>query len=318
MAVGNSTRTATGVAGMIHRYSSQMKNEMSPGKRVLDAVRNRDSFAEAAEGKSKALRALTAAHKVGGMTRDLGYDMVLSQMPAAIQRTESRLGRRKTTRARAREQAAVRSAVSAALGSDVAKAMPFSESWRLSQRAGETMEAAAQRCADGFIRTRKVEDQAAAVRNEAARLLGPERAHEFQLPENFKLKTKRGRTEAEAATTAAIGLLKKQGLLGEGQQKDLERKAIMDECVRMVGAEKAAQVVMPETYGVIKRKGQSWKEAMHGAAVHLLQKHNLIDQKDQNAIALRYRYALARKRNKQKTEGGKSPERKKGNGRNKK
>jgi hypothetical protein len=318
MMAGGAVRGGTGMSGAIHRYSSQLKTAMPLGKRVIDAVRNRDSFAQAADGKSKVMQAMTGVHKVGGMARDLGYDMVMSQMPSAIQRVESRLGRGKTTRARAREQAAVRSAVSAVLGPDVAKAMPFSNTWRLSQRAGETMEAAAQRCAEGYIRTRKVEDQSTAVRNEAARLLGPERAHEFVLPDNFKLKTKRGRTDAEAATTAAIGLMKKQGLLSEGTQKQLEQKAIMDECVRMVGAEKASRIVMAPTYGVIKKKGQSWKEAMHGAAVNLLQKHDLIDKKDKNAIALRYQYTLARKRNQDKIVGRKNAAPKKGKGRNKK
>jgi hypothetical protein len=294
---GTATRSASGMAGVIHRYSTQKDKEMPLGRRIVDAIRNRDSFAAPGREKTGSEKVLSGIHAVGGMAKDLGYDLLLSQMPAAVQRAERRLRKTDTSKGRKREEAAVRSYVAERLGEGAAKAMPFPDRWRLPQKAGEPFEAAVKRCAEDFIRTRQIQDKAMAVENEALRILGGSaQAGAFRMPENFRLKPRRGQSEADAVSMAAIGLLNKQGLLDRDMKRRLDQEAIMAECVRIVGAEKAGSVVMPPDWASLPKKGQSMKEATHGAAMVLLQRHGLIDKKDENKIALRYRYALARKR----------------------
>lgn len=300
-AAGSSVRTGTGMAGVIHRYATQRNTEMPMGKRVLDAIRNRDSFGAPGREKSRGEKLMAGAHSVGGMVKDLGYDLLMSQMPSAVQRAERRLSKGAAPKARKKEEGAVRDYVADKLGADTARSMPFPDRWRLPQKAGEPFETAVKRCAEDFIRTRKVMDQGSAVEKEARRILGDEKAQEFKMPEHFRLKARRGQSDAEAISLAAVGLLKTQKLLAGDTKKRHDQEAILKECVRLVGGEKAKSVQMPSDWAILPKKGQSMKEATHGAAMVLLQRQGLIDKKDENKIALRYRYALAKKRNQVKT-----------------
>jgi hypothetical protein len=138
------------------------------------------------------------------------------------------------------------------------------------------------------------------------------------MPDYFRLKARRGQSEGEAISMAALGLLKKQGLLDQDLKRSIDQQAIMAECVRIVGAEKARTVVMPPEWASLPKKGQSMKEATHGAAMVLLQRHGLIDLKDENKVAMRYRHALLRKRRQDGNRAEKQKQKKpKGDGGNK-
>ena len=302
--VGSGVRTGSGMAGVIHRYATQRNKEMPMGKRVMDAIRNRDSFEAPGREKNLAEKILSGTHKTGGMVKNLGFDMLMSQMPSAVQRAERRISKAAPTRAKQNEEKAVREQVASRMGFEAARDMSFSDRWRLPQRAGESFEEAVRRCADGFVRTRKVEDMQAGLQKAVSDIVGAEKAAGFEVPPNFRLKPRRGQSEADALKNAAVSLLKKQNLLDGSAKKSVEQDAIMQECIRLVGAEKAKAVVMPADWAVLPKKGQTMKEATEGAAIVLLQRQGLIDKKDENKIAIRYRYALARKR---QQEGTRSP-----------
>lgn len=306
---GSTIRGGTGVAGILHRYSSTKESGLSRSRRVLDAFRNRDSFASEGEAKGRSEKVLAGLHQAGTTLRDLGHGLVMSQMPSSIQRAErtvERFGKeREGKKARHKEQAAVRDYVAQRLGKEAATAMTFPDRWRLPQRVGQSKDEAVKRAAEGYLKSRTVEDTQAGLRREAARLIGAEQAANLTFPKNFRLKPRRGQQAEEALREAALGLLRSQKNLDPTVKRTLDHHAIQREAVRVLGVERAQKLVIPPDWAVITRKGQSPREALEGSTRALMQKQGLIDKKDENTIALRYRYALARKRNKGGTAGKK-------------
>ena len=297
---GSGIRGGAGVAGILHRYNSTREAGMSPGKRIMDAFRNANEFAREGAAKQGAARTLAGIYQAGSDLRDLGRGVLMSQMPSSVQRTDravSQAGReRQARKSRLREQEDVRKHVAEHLGSEAAEAMTFPEKWRLTQRAGESRDEAIQRAAGGYIRTRRVEDIEGQLRKEIAKVIGPEQAAAMSLPENFRLKPRRGQKEEEALREAALGLLRTKKDLAPDQKRKLEHEAIAREAVRILGKERAANLTIPPEWAIITRKGQSPKQALEGSTRALMQQQGLIDKKDENEIALRYRYVLARKK----------------------
>lgn len=297
---GSGIRGGAGIAGIFHRYNSTREAGMTQGRRIMDAFRNRDSFASDGAAGSGMAKSLSGIYQAGAAIRDIGHGVMMSQMPSTLQRAERALGEAKRGRefrkARRREQDAVREHVARRLGTDAAAAMTFPEKWRLPQRVGETRDEAVKRAAEGYIRSRKLEDTQAQLRREMARLVGPERAASVSIPPNFRLKPRRGQQEEEALREAALGLLRTGKDLEPDQKRKLDHEAIAREAVRILGAERAKRLVIPPDWAIIARKGQSPRQALEGSTRALMQQQGLIDKKDENEIALRYRYALARRK----------------------
>lgn len=299
-AAGSTIREGTGVAGILHRYSRTKDSGLSQSRRVLDAFRNRDSFAREGAVRGGSEKILSGLYQAGTTLRDLGQGMLMSQMPSSVQRAERAYRQfgieREGQKTRRKEQEAVRDYVASRLGKDAASAMTFPEKWRLTQRVGQSREEAIQRAAEGYLRSRKVDDLQASLRQEAARLVGAEQAQALSIPKNFRLKPRRGQQAEEALREATLGLLRSQKNLDPSVKQTLGHLAIQREAVRILGRERAQKVVIPTDWAILPRKGQSPREALEGSTRALLQKQGLIDQKNENEIALRYRYALARKR----------------------
>jgi hypothetical protein len=299
-AAGAGIRGGAGVAGILHRYNSTREAGMAPGRRILDAFQNRAAFGPEG-GQPKGIgKALSGTYQAGTTLRDLGHGVLLSQMPSTLQRAERALAEasrgRDSQKARRREQDAVRDYVAGKLGPEAAAGMTFPEKWRLTQRVGQSREEAVSRAAEGFIRSRKIEDTQFQLRREMARIIGPEQAAAISIPANFRLKPRRGRSEEGALREAALGLLRTKKDLEPDQKRKLDHEAISREAIRVLGPERAKKLVIPPEWAIIPRKGQSQKQALEGATRALMQQQGLIDKKEENEIALRYRYALARKR----------------------
>jgi TrbL/VirB6 plasmid conjugal transfer protein len=312
-ATGSTIRGSAGMAGVIHRYGTTRESGLSTGKRVLDAIRNRDSFAREGKGKTKGEKVLSQVYEAGTGMRDMGRGVLMSQLPSAIQRADKSVAKtlrdQEPVKARRKEEAAVREHVAKVLGPDVAQAMTFPERWRLPQRVGQSFEESVAKVAASFLKNRKVEDIDKSLREVAAKLVGSEKAAAMVIPKNFRLKPRRGQSEDDALRTATLGLLRKDAGIDPNMRSRLDHEAIQRESVRILGAERAKQVKIPEGWSILPRKGQSPKEALEGSTRALLQKQGLIDQKDENKIAIKYRYALARK----KRAGRKSPKKSGGN-----
>ena len=276
---------------------------------MLDAIRNRNGFTADGGGATRMGKSLSGIYQAGATLRDLGHGVMMSQMPTTLQRVDRALNEAKraneSRKTRRREQDAVRDHVAGRLGAEAAAAMVFPDKWRLPQRAGESREDATKRAAEGYVRTRRVEDVQAQLRREMTRLVGQENAADISIPPNFRLKPRRGQKEEEALREAALGLLRTRKDLDPGQKRRLEHEAIGREAVRILGAERAQAMVIPPDWSIITRKGQSPKQALEGSTRALMQQQGLIDKKDENDIALRYRYALARKRKGAKPKGSK-------------
>jgi hypothetical protein len=309
-ATGSGIRGGAGMAGILHRYGSTRDAGMAPGRRLLDAFQNRDAFGPEGIQPKGVGKVLSSAYQAGTTLRDLGHGVLLSQMPSTLQRAERALADankgREYRKARRREQDAVREYVAGKLGPEAAEGMTFPEKWRLTQRVGQSREEAISRAAEGFIRSRKVEDTQSQLRREMARIIGPEQAAAVSIPTNFRLKPRRGQQEEEALREAALGLLRSRKDLDPDQKRTLDHQAIAREAVRVLGAERAKKLVIPPEWAIIPRKGQTPKQALEGTTRALMQQQGLIDKKDENEIALRYRYALARKRNGKGRKGGKT------------
>ncbi len=299
-AAGSTIRGGTGMAGIIHRYGNTQNSGLSQGKRVLDAIRNRNSFAQEGKEKTRGEKMLSGLYEAGSGLKEMGHGVLMSQMPSSIQRAERAVNQalkaKEPLKQRRKEEEAVRTHVENALGKDIAKSMLFPEKWRLSQRVGQSFEESVAKTAEGFIRTRKIQDMDKNLRQAATNLAGPEKAAALDIPKNFRLKPKRGQSEEEALKSAALGLLRKQGGIDTGLKKKLDREAIGKEAIRILGAQRAKQVQIPSDWGIVARKGQTAQQALEGSTRALLQKQGLIDKKEENTIALKYRYALARKR----------------------
>jgi hypothetical protein len=306
---GSGIRTGAGVAGILHRYNSTRDAGMTQGRRIMDAIRNRDSFAADGTSAKGFGKSLSGIYQAGATLRDMGHGVMMSQMPSTLQRAERALNEakrgRESRKARRKEQDAVRGYVADKLGAAAADSMTFPEKWRLSQRVGESREEAVKRAAESYVRSRKVEDTQTQLRREMARLVGPERAASVSIPANFRLKPRRGQQEEEALREAALGLLRTRKDLEPDQKRRLEHEAINREAVRVLGAERAKRLVIPPDWAIISRKGQSPRQALEGSTRALMQQQGLIDKKDENEIALRYRYALARKKKSAKGKGNK-------------
>ncbi len=296
---GSGIRGGAGVAGILHRYNSTREAGMPQGRRIVDAIRNRDGFAANGTAATGAGKALSGIYQAGATLRDLGHGVMMSQMPSTLQKAERALNEAKRGRAsrkaRHREQEAVRDYVKDRVGAEAASALTFPDKWRLTQRVGETRDEAVKRAAEGYVRSHRMEDTQVQLRREMAKLVGPEKAASISIPPNFRLKPRRGQQEEEALREAAMGLLRTRKDLEPDQKRKLEHESIGREAVRILGSERAKGLVIPPDWAIIARKGQSQRQALEGSTRALMQQQGLIDKKDENEIALRYRYALARK-----------------------
>lgn len=310
-AAGSILQRGTGMAGVLHRYGTTADSGLSPGKRVLDAIRNRGSFAREGKGKSRGEKLLSGVYEAGSSMRDMGRGVLMSQLPSAIQRADRSVAKslkeQEPVKARRKEEAAVREHVAKTLGAEAAQAMTFPERWRLPQRVGQSFEESVAKTAASFLKNRKVEDLDKSMRMMAAKLVGADKAAAMTIPKNFRLKPRRGQSEEDALRTAAIGLLRKEGGVDPSLRAKLDHEAIQRESIRILGAEKGKLVRIPPDWSILPRKGQTAKEALEGSTRALLQKQGLIDKKDENEIAIKYRYALARKR-----KAGRKPSKKSG------
>ena len=315
---GSTLRQGTGVAGILHRYNTNKEMGLSQGRRILDAVRNRDSFASETDRKGAPTRkekTLSGLYQAGTSLRDMGHGVMMSQMPSSVQRAERALGEagkaRELGRAKRKEQDAVRSYVESRLGAEggvgeasgaasagkaTSQGLTFPERWRLPRRVGESFEESVKRAGDGFLRSRKVEDTHGSLRREIGKIIGEEQAAAFPVPQNFRLKPRRNQSESEALRDAALGLLRSQKTVDPEVRKKLDQEATMREAVRVLGAERAQKLVIPADWAIVTYKGQSARQALEGSTRALMQKQGLIDKKDENEVAIRYRYALARQR----------------------
>jgi hypothetical protein len=300
---GSGIRGGAGMAGVLHRYNATRDTGMKQGRRILDAFRNGDAFAREGTQKQGTAKTLAGIHQAGTDLRDLGRGVLMSQMPSSVQRTDRALAQagrvREGHRARKREEDEVRRHVAGALGADAAAAMSFPEKWRLIQRVGEPREESVRRAAAGYVKSRRMEDVQSRLRAEMGKLVGQEQAAAMELPANFRLKPRRGQKEEEALREAALGLLRTRRDLDPAQTRKFEHEAIAREAVRILGTERASRLVIPPEWAIVAHKGQSPRQALEGSTRALMQQQGLIDKKDENAIALRYRYALARKNRKQ-------------------
>jgi len=297
---GRTLRTGTGMAGVLHRYGATSGSGMSQGRRVLDALRNRDSFAQEGRPRTAGEKVLSGAQKVGGVMKDFGHGLLMSQMPSSVRRAEQTLSRggkeREAAKARNREQDAVREYVRSQRGAEVAAGLTFPDRWRLPQRVGQSREEAVAKVGEAYLRSRRVEDMQAGLRREAAALAGEDKAQALRVPANFRLKMRRKQSEEEALRSAAMGLLRSQGLLEGDLKRKVDHEAIRREAIRVLGPDRAQKLSIPADWTILPKKGQSAQEALEGSTRALMQRQGLIDKKDENAIALRYRFALAKKR----------------------
>ena len=292
---GSSVRGGAGMAGVLNRFAETAGQEMSPAARIRDAVSNRDSFRRGGPGQTQGVKVLAGAYRAGAGLQDFGKNVLLSQLPGPLRNLNRALQQTDRQKTAQKDQHALRDYVGARVGRDKASSLSFPEGWAIRPGINQSYDDVLRMSGDRLVRGFERAEAQEAVRTAAAGLIGPEKAKSLVVPDSFSLKPRKGQSRQEAIAGAAEGLLRKQGLIDEGTQTRMDHAAIMSYATHKLGPEDAKKVLVPSSWRVLSKKGQSRQQAVEGSATALLQELGLIDRKNQNAIAKRYTYAQARK-----------------------